>query len=51
MSAPKETNPGVAVENRTSEQQESKPAMERLSRRTFLVLVPLVLSSERGRPP
>ena len=36
MSAPKETNPGVAVENPTSEQQESKPGMEGLSRRTFL---------------
>ena len=36
MSEPKETNPGVALENRTSEQQESKPGMEGLSRRTFL---------------
>jgi hypothetical protein len=36
MSAPKETNPGVAVENPTSEQQESKPGMEGLSRRGFL---------------
>ena len=36
MSAPKETNPGVAVENRTSEQQESKPGTDGVSRRTFL---------------
>src|SRR6202166_346176 len=36
MSEPKETNPGVALENRTSEQQESKPGTEGVSRRTFL---------------
>src|SRR6266446_1117951 len=36
MSEPKETNPGVALENRTSEQQESKPGTDGVSRRTFL---------------
>src|SRR5216684_3436873 len=36
MSAPKETKPAIEGENRTSEQQESKPGMEGLSRRAFL---------------
>src|SRR5260370_39119375 len=36
MRGAKESNPGVGVENRTSEQQESKPGMEGLSRRAFL---------------
>src|SRR6266436_4474692 len=36
MSEPKETNSGVALENRTSEQQESKPGTDGVSRRTFL---------------
>jgi len=36
MSEPKETKPAIAGENRTSEQQESKPGMEGLSRREFL---------------
>src|SRR6266404_549828 len=36
MSEPKETNPGAALENRTSEQQESKPGTDGVSRRTFL---------------
>ena len=36
MSEPKETKPAMGGENRTSEQQESKPGMEGLSRRAFL---------------
>jgi oxalate decarboxylase len=36
MSERKETNPGIAGDNRTSEQQGSKSGMEGLSRRTFL---------------
>jgi oxalate decarboxylase len=36
MSEPKQTNSALKADNQTSEQQESKPFIEGLSRRTFL---------------
>jgi hypothetical protein len=39
------TNQGVAAENRTSKQQESKPGMEGLSRRAFSGVRPASLPS------
>jgi hypothetical protein len=39
MSEPKQTNSALEADNQTSEQQESKPFIEGLSRRTFLGVV------------
>jgi hypothetical protein len=46
MSERKETNPGVAVDNRTSEQREGKSGTEGFSRRTFLGVGSAGLTSE-----
>ncbi len=45
MREPKESKSAVDGENRTSEQQKSKPGMEGLSRRTFLGVGSATLAS------